>query len=217
MSVPKPKEFEFYLDFEYFTNVNVDFKAQWPTLQGREMIFMVGVGWEQAGNWSFESFTSLAESQDEEGKMFKALFRFLEGRTGGAFLDSSRAAFYHWTSAEVWQASRASDRHGFPQAHPLRNLPWCDLQKVFLEGPVALPGTWNFGLKGVAKALSNTNPGFATAWPGDLDKGLRAMVMGWRAYQQERPLESHEMGILKPYLEADCKAVWNILKWLRSV
>jgi uncharacterized protein len=215
--VPKAKEFEFYVDFEYFTNVNVDFTAQWPTLQGCEMIFMVGLGWEEAGNWSFKSITSIAENQDEERKMFEAFLQFLGARTNSAFLDTSRAAFYHWTSAEVWQAARASDRHAFPQGHPLRNLPWCDLHKVFVEGPVALPGTWDFTLKHVAKALGEVDARFATTWPGDLDKGLRAMVMGWEAYRKERPLESQEMDILKPYLEADCKALWHILKWLRNL
>ena len=215
--VPKAKEFEFYVDFEYFTNVNVDFEAQWPDLQGCEMIFMVGLGSEEAGSWSFETLVSAAEDQNQERKMFEGFLELLQTRTDGAFLDKSRTAFYHWTSAEVWQAARASDRHGFPQQHPLRNLPWCDLHKIFLEGPAALPGSWSFALKDVARALSQAHPEYATVWPGDLDKGLRAMVMGWRTYQRADPLMSAEMDTLKTYLDADCRALWHVLKWLRHV
>ena len=214
--VPKAKEFEFYVDFEYFTNVNVDFETQWPTLEGYEMIFMVGVGWEERGDWKFETFISSAEKPDEERRMIEAFLGVLQTRTNGAFLDGSRAVYYHWSSAEVWQGTRAADRHGFPKDHPLRRLPWSDLQKVFVDGPASIPGAWNFKLKEVAKALSAVHAAFATEWPGDLDKGLRAMVMGWNAYKEADPLKSHEMGLLKAYLEADCKALWNILRWLRT-
>jgi hypothetical protein len=43
------------------------------------------------------------------------------------------------------------------------------------------------------------------------------MVMGWKAYQNPEPLASDEMNTLKIYLDADCKALWHILKWLRDV
>jgi len=72
-------------------------------------------------------------------------------------------------------------------------------------------------LKDVTRALSNFAPRYATEWPGELDKGLRAMVMGWKAYQKAEPLESEEMNKIKLYLEADCKALWHALKWLRDV
>jgi uncharacterized protein len=69
----------------------------------------------------------------------------------------------------------------------------------------------------VAKALGDLAPDFATHWPGDLDKGLTAMVMGWEAYQSPDPAATEEMGLLTQYLEADCQALWNILRWLRAV
>jgi hypothetical protein len=213
---PMPrKEFEFYVDFEYFTNINVDFERQWPALDGCEMIFMIGLGWEEQGDWSFQNFVAPAENHVQERKMLEEFLEFLQTRTGGTFTDGARTSLYHWTSAEVWQALRASDRHRFPESHPLRRLPWCDLQRGFLEGPIGLPNLWSYQLKAVSKAVGRLRPDLAPQWPGDLDQGLRAMVMGWQAYQAPQPLESAEMKTIAQYLEADCRAVWGILAWLR--
>ena len=215
--LPVRMPFEFYVDYEYFTNVNVDFEAQWPALEGCEMVFMIGVGWWDGANWRFKAIVAGQESQYQELKAFHEFIDFLLQETGGKIFDRDATALYHWSSAEVWQTRRVADRHGLPKDHPQRYLPWVDLQKVFLNGPAALPGAWKFGLKAVASALGALEPVFETRWPGDLDAGLQAMVMGWRAYEEAEPWRSREMGHLREYLGADCQALWQILRWLRAV
>ena len=42
------------------------------------------------------------------------------------------------------------------------------------------------------------------------------MVMGWRAYQEPEPLETPEMALLTDYLEADCRALLAVLRWMRQ-
>src|SRR2546422_6770418 len=74
-TVPVQKDHEFFVDFEYLVNVNVDFEKQWPTLQGCEMVLMIGMGWNTDKGWSFRSFVAEAENAEEERKMF---LRFLE-------------------------------------------------------------------------------------------------------------------------------------------
>ena len=100
--------------------------------------------------------------------------------------------------------------------HALRHLPWVDLEKAFLDGPAALPGALGFGLKPTAAALTALDPEYGVEWPGDLDDGLGAAVMGWQAYSKDNPLGTEEMKVLRDYLQADCKAVRQILRWLRS-
>lgn len=214
--IPSKKHFELYVDYEYFTNVNVDFERQWPTLEGCEMIFMIGVGWENQNGWSFKTFIAEEEDQEQECKMFERFIEFLQTHTAGEISDDTKIALYHWTSAEVWQTTRAADRHQLPDTHPIRKLPWYDLQKLFLEGPSSVPGAWDYGLKEIAKALGKLNPEFEPHWPGNLDQGLRAMVMGWKAYEKTQPLESEEMETIIQYIEADCSALWKIMKWIRS-
>jgi uncharacterized protein len=215
-SVPPKKQFEFYVDFEFFTNVNVDFERQWPTLDGCEMIFMIGVGWEDREGWAFKTFIAMAEEQEQERAILEEFVDFLSASTDGSFINHEKTAIYHWTSAEVWQTRRASERHQLPIEHPLQSLPWHDLQKVFLKGPCCVPGALGYGLKEEAKALGKFAPEYDPQWPGDLDEGLRAMVMGWRTYEKPNPLDSEQMTTLIKYLEADCKALWKILEWIRG-
>jgi len=214
--VPVKKTFEFFVDYEYFTNINVDFEKQWPTLVGCEMIFLIGVGWEENDQWNFKTFTAAREDQNEELKMIKEFLNFLEIETKNKLTDKNESVLYHWSSAEAWQTSKAIERHNIDKSSSIHLLPWYDLQKVFLNGPAAIPGAWKFGLKDIAKSLGKLYPEYDPKWPGNLDAGLRAMVMGWKAYESHKPLETEEMPIITEYLEADCKALWNVLKWLRS-
>jgi hypothetical protein len=220
------KEFEFYVDFEYFSNVNVDFNRQWPTLEGCEMIFMIGVGRQREGAWAFRTFVAAAENHDRELEMAERFVEFLQRQTGGAYLDETRTALFHWTKAEVTQSARVSERHQLPDSHPFRRLPWHDLHREFLDAAIGLPGAWSYQLKDVTKALMKVCPDqyAALQWPGDLDQGLRAMVMGWKAYRgtfraqaRESPSPKfEEMAILTKYLESDCKALEGIVGWIRG-
>ena len=218
--LPPRKPFEFYVDYEYFTNLNVDFERQWPSLEGCEMVFLIGVGWEQDAGWSYETLIAAGEGQRQEGELFERFISRLASLTGGAFTDPQRSALYHWTGAEVRQTQRAADRQqlgsGKRSDDPLRSLPWCDLQQVFLDGPVALPGALDYGLKSIAKALGEFDSQFTTQWPEGFDEGVQVMVMGWKAYQAANPSQTREMRTLSGYLEADCQALWNILRWLRA-
>jgi hypothetical protein len=213
--LPAQVRHEFFVDFEYFTNVNVDFEKQWPGLEGHEMVFMVGVGKRVNGNWNFTSFVAKAENQEEERAMFTAFIEHLNNETNGNSTNRAETVLFHWTGAEIWQSKRSSDRLNFPADHPLRDLPWWDLQKPFTEGPGAIPGAWGYGLKEIANALGHVDPALAVQWPESLCEGLAAMVMGWHAYASGDPLNCNEMKILNEYLEIDCAALSAILQWLR--
>jgi len=215
-TVPQARRFEFFVDYEYFTNLNVDFEAQWPQLEGCPMVFMIGVGLEANHRWQFKSFIAETESKAAEFAMAQEFLGFLEGVAGNALLDRAQTALYHWTSAEVWQTRHITQDHQLPPDHALGRLPWEDLQKVFLAQGVGMPSAWTFQLKDVGEALGRLDPAHAVRWPGELDEGLKAMVMGWTAYRTPVPMESVEMTALEEYLEADCAALRSVLNWLRE-
>ena len=210
--LPPRCDVELFVDYEYFTNINVDFETQWPSLEGREMIFMVGVGWEDRGRWQYRQFVAEAETREAERAMFEKFLLFLEAC--GVFVSAGNAVLYHWSNAEVWQSRAAAERLGLPQ---LATLPWFDLQKPAHAVPLGLPGCWDYGLKSVAKALGNVSVEHQVEWPSGLADGLSASVMGWRMYEQAEPLQSPELGMLSQYLEIDCKAMWAVLSWMRAV
>ena len=45
-TIPAQRDYEFFIDYEFLNNLNVDFVTQWPDLEGREMVFMIGIGYE---------------------------------------------------------------------------------------------------------------------------------------------------------------------------
>lgn len=112
---------------------------------------------------------------------------------------------------------KACERHSIDERSPFHSLPFVDLQKVLLEGPVGIPGALDFGLKEVAHAVGELDSRFKTEWPLELAEGLSAMVMGWRAYKDEQSLKTKEMELLRLYLESDCLSLWNVLGWLRNL
>ncbi|MCI0622069.1 MAG: hypothetical protein L0387_10440 [Acidobacteria bacterium] len=214
--VPADKKFEFFVDYEFFQNENFDCQKQWPTLHGCSMVFMAGVGYEEDRQFKCTQFIAEKEAVDCELKLLTEFVFFLDQRTRGASCDSSQTALYHWTPPEVWQSENAAKTHQLALDHPLRKLTWIDLNRVFVDGPAALPGCWTTKLKHVAKALGKLDSQYDPAWPEELAGGLGAMVMGWKAYSSSQPLESMEMKCLQQYLAADCRALWQILRWLRS-
>ena len=210
--LPSKRDVELYVDYEYFTNINVDFEKEFPEMEGCEMVFMVGVGWEESGKWCYTQFVAAREDHESESTMFQEFLSFLVDR--GVFEAGQSAALYHWSNAEVWQSKHAAERHGLER---LASLPWVDIQKPFHEGPIALPGAWEFGLKSVAAAVGSYSPEHRVDWPKELGAGLAAMVMGWAMYQQSKPLvDTCEMDMISQYLEIDCKAMWQVLRWLRA-
>lgn len=216
-SLPPQRRHEFYLDLEFFSNVNVDFTREWPHLLGSPMIFMIGVGWAEGGEWCYESFIASAERLDAERAILDDFLAFLVERTGGAIVERPQdVALYHWASAEQTQARQAADRHGLPNDHLLRRLPLVDLQRVYLSAGCAIPNVWSAGLKAVAHGLGVVEPCRTTEWPVEMTQGASPMVLGWQAYAADDPHSSEQMRYLKTYLEMDCKALWRVLVWMRQ-
>jgi hypothetical protein len=224
---------ELFVDYEFVSSLNIRFDdteaggsrgkpvadpAALTGQGGQEMVFQVGCGWEENGRWQFKCFTAAHEDVSSECAMWKQFLSFLKqkgvvGRGRDGSLPARDAVLYHWSPAEVGQSLRAAERTGLAE---LCRLPWVDLQDAFHEGPIGLPGAWDFGLKSVSKALGKVSKAYAVEYPAQLADGLSAMVLAWEAYERSEPLESAEMRLIERYLEIDCKSLWQVLRWLRA-
>jgi predicted RecB family nuclease len=205
----RSRDVEIMLDVEYLSSLRPDFD-EWPLLSGTPMIFMIGCGYKRDGKWTFKRFTAEEETHEAEAKMLRKFLSFL--RSQGVFDVSKTSALYHFSSAEVWQMRNAALRHDLPQ---LETLPFVDLREVFMEGPICLPGCWNFGLKEIMEALGAYAPYYRVEWPDGMS-GQAAQVAGWMAYDDDEPLKSPEMRLIAEYLEKDCVALERIFAWLRN-
>jgi hypothetical protein len=209
--LPPRHHHEFFVDFEFFTNVKCDFEGDWPALQGMPMCFLIGVGYEVRGRWRFQTFAAEREDKESERRLFAEFYSFLRGQ--GALAKGARTALYHWSPAEVRQTRMAAEEHDMTH---LNRLPWIDLHDCFSRGPVGLPGCFDYSLKSVARAISKVSPAHAVEWPDEMGSGQAAMVAGWQAYAEDAPAESEAMKLVRKYLEIDVKAMWQALRWLRT-
>jgi hypothetical protein len=128
----------------------------------------------------------------------------------------------HWSPAEVCfletaynAATRRHPDHEWPR------LNWFDfLKNVIKEEPVVVRGAMGFGLKAIAKALHQHGL-IGTRWADGPVDGLGAMVGAWWCAGEAANLERamHELDLMheiQAYNEVDCKAMMEIVRYLRA-
>ena len=217
---PKPSV-EFYVDFEYVSNVNDDF-SRIPEQNGQPLIFMIGCGHEEDGRWVFRNFTTDRLTEDDEARTIDAWLQHM-GDVAASRSASAKGRVIHWSFAEPVNYEVAYD--SARNRHPEKGWPsldWFDLwQKVFKDEPVVVKGSLSFGLKTVARAMHEHGL-IATSWGDSQVDGLGAMVGAWACDAQAREsglASMREIGLMDEitkYNEVDCRVMWEILRYLRE-
>ncbi len=212
---------EFYVDFEYVSNVNDDF-SRIPEQNGQPLIFMIGCGHEENGQWVFRTFTTDRLTEDDEARIIDDWLQHM-GIVGASSGSADPGRVIHWSFAEPVNYESAYD--SARNRHPDKGWPpldWFDLwKKVFREEPVVVKGSLSFGLKPIAKAMYSHGL-IATSWGDSQVDGLGAMVGAWScdAEVQERGLSSITdtdlMVEITEYNEVDCRVMWEVLAYLRA-
>lgn len=215
----QPDGVEFYVDFEWVSDLDDDF-SKLPEKGGQNLIFMVGCGHEEAGEWRFECFTAARMDEPAEAECLDAWFEHMEAVRRRLAPATSAPLTFHWSHAErssletAYQS--ANRRHGGRWAEPN----WFDfLKRVIKAEPVVVRGSMAFGLKAVANAM-HAHGFIETRWGDGPADGMAAMVGAWRcahdARQRGVPMGEHPlMGPIRDYNEVDCRVMWEIVRHLR--
>ena len=216
----EPKRVEFYVDFETFNGMNDDLSSL-PQAGGRPMIFMIGCGHEEHGEWKFSVWTAASETCEAEVQIIEAWTAHMEAVRRRIAPDLVDPLVFHWHSHEVNELRKAAERHEELSSFQLN---WFDLLwRVFKEEPIRIIETNSQSLKPVARKFHDH--GFIkTLWPESaVADGLAAMTAAWSCYAEAR-----ERGVLigevldglmaeiEAYNQVDCKAMWEILRHLRA-
>lgn len=210
---------EFFVDFETVSNLNDDF-SKLPNQNGRPLIYMIGCGHLEDGEWVFNTFlTDRLDEPSEEQAINDWLLHMNEvcDRIG-----VSAGTVVHWSHAEPvrYETEYESARN----RHPDKSWPqleWFDLwDQIFRTEPVVIRGSLGFGLKAVARAL-HSHGAITTSWEDNPVDGLGAMVGAWRCDEEagKNGITLGETSLMKDiadYNEIDCKVMMEILCYLRE-
>jgi hypothetical protein len=212
---------ELYVDFETVNNLDDDFTAL-PEVGGQPLIFQIGCGWWEAGVWRFAQWTADYLTEAAEAVVFDGWIGHMREMLSERGLRWDDARLIHWSPAEWVNLSRAYN--SARERHPGRTWPllrWFDfLNEVICKEPVTVRGAFNFRLKSIASAMHAAGL-IETVWRDGPVDGLGAMAGGWwcageaaRSGVSMRNLEL--MKQIGAYNEVDCRAMAEIVAWLRA-
>ena len=213
---------EFYVDFEFCSDLNDDF-SKLPEKGGQPIIFMIGCGHMDNGEWQFKSLVTENLSAEEEIRIIREWVDHMRLVRDSLDPQNGIPRIFHWSHAEPTVLDNAYNsakaRHQEHADWP--ELGWYDfLTKVMREEPVVVRGALGFGLKAVANAL-HSHGLIETDWADSPIDGLGAMVGAWHcdeeAREQRVPMSQLPlMNEVVRYNEVDCKVMMEIVRYLRT-
>ena len=211
---------EFFVDFEYVTDLNDDFAA-FPERGGQPIIFMIGCGHTEGGKWRFEQFTAERLDESSEARAIDAWLAHMR-ETQARIGVGDEPHLFHWAPAE--EINYETAYNSARKRHALRGWPavnWFDLlRRVVRKEPVVVRGSMGFGLKSVARAFREHGL-IETGWDSSKVDGMGAMVGAWRCDSEAaeggvRLSDIPLMTEVAEYNEVDCKVMMEILEYLRT-
>ncbi len=213
---------EFYVDFEYCTDLNDDFRLL-PRKGGQPLIFMIGCGHLENGDWEFRSFVVNTLSEAEELRVIRKWVQHMSTVRDRLDPDNPQPRVIHWSRAEI---NALENNHNSARARHGTNADWSQLKwfdfltEVVEQEPVVVRGALKFGLKPVANAMSSHGL-IQTHWADSQIDGLGAMVGAWRCAEQaqERSIPLIQLPLMQEiaeYNEIDCKVMMEIIRYLRT-
>lgn len=236
---------EFFVDFEFISDVVSDIGKSVPEVHAKSIIFMIGVGhyapvrrsnseggYSHGGSetWIYKEFTVNSLTESEEYKICSQFSQYI--REESDWWDCPNPLLIHWSNAENWQWKSAVERHKNPRlwipaknkldSEVLETPRWFDLLQVFRNEPIVIRGCLGFGLKEVATTLANLGL-IQTRWNYESScvDGSSAMITAYKAYKEAkgRGISMRDMPLIKEvikYNEVDCKVIAEVMTYLRT-
>jgi hypothetical protein len=213
-------EVEAFVDFEFLQDLDDDF-ASFPRKGGQSVIFQIGCGTYQGGEWRFRQFTVDELSIGAEARMIDEWLAHLQTLAADAGGNVGAARLVHWSPAETSNFERAYDNAR--ARHPDRDWPalsWFDLLREVVQAePLVVRGAFSFSLKAIARSL-HTLGHIQTHWGEGLADGAGAMAGAWNAAIEAKRKgvtlgQTEVMGEIAAYNEVDCRVMAEILDYLR--
>ena len=211
------------MDFETVNNLNDDF-TRIPEQNGQTLIFMIGCGHIEGGQWQFSCFISHDLTVGSEANMIDDWLAHMEDVRQRLAPAVASPLVFHWSPAETSSLSGALK--SARARNPLRETSWSEplwfdfLNLVVKQEPVIVRGPMGFGLKIIARSLKSHGL-ITTSWPDGVADGLGAMVAAWSCANEAATrgcslADVDLMGDVRAYNEVDCKVMMEAIAYLRA-
>lgn len=217
---PEPP-LEFYVDFETVEDLDDDFSLI-PQKDGQPLIFMIGCGHIENGEWQYACFTVDELTEASEAAIIDAWFNHMTAVRQLLDPDGDEPRLFHWWHHEpTWLETQYNSAKA---RHPGNDWPsprWFDFcTRVMTAEPVVVRGAFEFKLKPVTKAMHELGL-VETLWEEGPTDGLGAMVGAWSCAKKAREhgcmlSETELMQEIMRYNEVDCRAMMEIIRYLRQ-
>lgn len=209
----RPAPVEFFVDFETVVPFGIARSSR------GSRIVQVGCGHvTPSGEWQFSQWTVDSLDGGEERQLIDSWMSHMLEVARDRETELSCARVCHWSAAERVQLETAlnSARERHPDSR-WPDVPWFDvLHDLVRAAPIGVTGAFDFGLESITKAMQAA--GFIdTAWPPGPVDGLGALVGACVAAEEAGPMSQHPVMLaIGRYNEIDCRAVRDVLTWLRE-
>ncbi len=209
---------EVFVDFETLADIFSDFDHL-PNQDSTDIIFMIGVGWEENGNWCYRNYICNRATYSEEYRIMDEFMQFLKNR-GNPKVNFWCAEDRFWNIAECRQFDIACKTKDIERKDNISDNwkieKWCDLYHVFQSEPIVVKDCFKFSLKHIAKAMKKHGM-ISISLDTDCTSGLTAMIKASKCYDvSDDPANCGTMRDIARYNEFDCKVLWEIVTYLRN-
>jgi hypothetical protein len=235
---------ELFCDFE---TMNTDFYTKNINLTNSQsisnLLFMIGIGYCQAGNWIYKHFTMNEATLEEEERVVDEFLDYIDEIKndfveyyGTEIPDTVIPKVFHWTHAEIsiMRAVNARHQHKWTERISEQNIMWADFHKVYEDEPIAIKGVMGHRLKDIVNAMK-CHGLINVSWPSDgPSNGFAAMQWASAYYEKKDKLDAEiddikrtqvyairyarvkELidGIIR-YNDIDCKSLMEIVTYFR--
>ena len=211
-------KYDYYVDFETINKNISDTELSLENCRAiSDMVFMIGVGYEIKTKWYFKTFVTKDLSIQEETRIFNDFFNFILGlRKKSNMNDQTKSRLFHWTQAETNNFKHVNLRNNLIYNKFTNVIEWVDMYKIFVKEPIVIKGCFNFKLKSIGKALFNHKL-IKTNWDeSGPEDGFDAM-MGAIDYYTNINTNTQSMNTIIKYNEIDCKILWEIMDYIRTI
>jgi hypothetical protein len=211
---------ELFVDFETVSNLADDF-TRMPEEGGQPLIFMIGCGHLEDGEWGFAQFVTDRLDEASEERIIDAWLAHMAEVTE-RLAPGTNPWILHWSPAEP--INYEADYRSAKARHPEKGWPdlhWFDfLNRVVKAEPVVVRGALAFGLKAVAGSFRQHGL-IETQWTDGPTDGLGAMVGAWACAAEAeatgcRLIDVDLMREIARYNEVDCRVMQEIVDYLRE-